>query len=91
MYMCAFQSMKSVDDGIARRDSRNDLVGTVALPTINNPKDIRCGMILKDHQNQEVTGSFCQLNLLLKAHGACTMHVKRVPTPAPSNNFIFHC
>ena len=49
MYICAFQSMKSVDDGVARRDSRNDLVGTVALPTINNPKDIWCGMILKDH------------------------------------------
>ena len=27
--MSAFQSMKSVDDGIARRDSHNDLTGTV--------------------------------------------------------------
>ena len=32
MYMCAFQCMKSVDDGIARRGiarRHNDLVGTV--------------------------------------------------------------
>ena len=29
MYMCAFKSMKPVDDGIARRDSHNDLAGTV--------------------------------------------------------------
>ena len=27
--MCAFQSIKSVDGGIARRDSHNDLMGTV--------------------------------------------------------------
>ena len=27
---CAFQAMKSVDDGIARRSSQNDLVGTVS-------------------------------------------------------------
>ena len=27
--MCAFQSMKSVDNGIARDDGHNDLVGTV--------------------------------------------------------------
>ena len=88
--------MKSVDDGIARCDSHNDLVGTVgdfslhlyityvppplkkykeyscALPTINNSKDIWCGMTLKDHQNQKVIRSFCPLNLLLKKYGACT-------------------
>ena len=29
MYLCAFQSVKSVGDGIARRDSHNELVGTV--------------------------------------------------------------
>ena len=107
MYICAFQSMKSVDDGIARRDSHNDLVGTVghfslhlyilhtyvppplkkykeyscALPTINNPKDIWSGMISKDHQNQKVTRSFCQLNLFLKTHGPFTMQEKRAPTP----------
>ena len=28
--ICAFQTMKSVDDGIPRRSSRNDLVGTVS-------------------------------------------------------------
>ena len=28
--ICAFQTMKSVDDGIARRSSQNDLVGTVS-------------------------------------------------------------
>ena len=61
-----------------------------ALPTINIPKDIWCGLILKDHQNQEVTWSFCQLKLVLKTHGACTMQEKRAPTSAPSNNFIFH-
>ena len=27
--ICAFQTMKSVDEGIARRSSQNDLVGTV--------------------------------------------------------------
>ena len=27
--MCAFQSIKLVDGGIAKRDSHNDLVGTV--------------------------------------------------------------
>ena len=27
--ICTFQTMKSVDDGIARRSSQNDLVGTV--------------------------------------------------------------
>ena len=27
--ICAFQTMKSVDDGIARRSSQNDMVGTV--------------------------------------------------------------
>ena len=28
--ICAFQTMKSVDDGIARRSSHNDLLGTVS-------------------------------------------------------------
>ena len=28
--MCAFQTMKSVDDGIARRYNQNCLVGTVS-------------------------------------------------------------
>ena len=103
--MCAFQSMKSVDN--RRHDSHNDLVGTIgdfsltlsytnvppplkkykeyscALTTINIPKDIWCGLILKDHQNEEVTRSFCQL---LKTQGACTMQEIRAPTPAPSNN-----
>ena len=98
--MCAFQSIKLVDGGIAKRDSHNDLVGTVdgfslpqsytyvppplkkykeyycALPTINIPKDIWCELILKYHQNEEVTRSFCQLKLLLKTHGACTMQQK---------------
>ena len=27
--ICVFQTMKSVDDGIARRSSQNDLVGTI--------------------------------------------------------------
>ena len=49
--MCVFQSMKSVDNGIATRDSHNDLVGTVddfslsrsytyALPTLKKYKCI---------------------------------------------------
>ena len=115
MYMCTFQSLKSVDDGIARCDGHNVLVDTVcgislhlhityippplrkykkyscALPTINILKDIWCGLILKDPQNLEVTQNFCQLKLLLKTYGACTMCFKKLaPTPAPSNNFIFH-
>ena len=61
-----------------------------ALPTINVLKDIRCELILKDNQNQEVTRSFCQLEPVLKTHGACTMQEKRAPTSAPSNSFIFH-
>ena len=70
---------KSVGVGIARRDSHNDLVGTVghfsihlyithvppplkkykecpcALPSVSISKNIWCGLILKNHQNQEVT------------------------------------
>ena len=34
-----------------------------ALPTIIISKDIWCGLILKDHQTEEVTRSFCQLKL----------------------------
>ena len=30
-----------------------------ALPTINIPKNIWCGLILKDYQNHKVTRSFC--------------------------------
>ena len=37
-----------------------------ALPAINITKDIWCELILKNHQNEEVTRSFCQLKLLLK-------------------------
>ena len=29
MYMCAFQSIRSVGDGTARHNSHNDLEGTV--------------------------------------------------------------
>ena len=100
--MRAFQAMKSVDGGIARRGSYNDLVGTdddfslpqsytcvppplkkykessCVLPTINILKDIWCELFLRDHQNVEVNRSFCQLKL------------KCAPTPAPSNNSIFH-
>ena len=32
---CVFQSMKSVDEGIARRHSHNDLVGTVGDFSLN--------------------------------------------------------
>ena len=100
--MPAFQAMKSVDGGTARRGSYNDLVGidddfslpqsytyvppplkkykesSCALPTINYLKDIWCELLLRDHQNEEVTRTFCQLK------------VKCALTPAPSNNSIFH-
>ena len=59
-----------------------------ALPSINIPKNIWCGLILKDDQNQEVTRSFCQVKLFLKTHGAYTLQENRAPIPAPSNNFI---
>ena len=41
-----------------------------ALPVINIPKDILCELILKDHQNEEVTRSFCQLKLCVKNAGS---------------------
>ena len=74
----AFQTMKPVDHGIARRDIYNNIVGTIgefsltqsytnvpplrkkykehscALTSSNNPKDMWCELILKDHQNEEV-------------------------------------
>ena len=83
IYMCFFQSMKSVGERLTRRDNHNDLADTAddfsihlyityvppllkkykeypcALSTINNPKNIWCGLILKDYQNQKVTRSFC--------------------------------
>ena len=31
IYACAFQTMKSVDDGIVRRFSQNDMVGTCGV------------------------------------------------------------
>ena len=40
--MCVFQSMKSVDNGIARYDSHNDLVRTVggfSLPYLTHTFD----------------------------------------------------
>ena len=61
-----------------------------ALPTINIPKNIWCGLILKDYQNQEVTLSFCWLKPLLKTHRTYTMQENRVPPLAPSNSFILH-
>ena len=45
---------------------------------------------LKDHQNEEVTQSFCQLKLLLKMHTAYPMQEKHAATPALSKNSIFH-
>ena len=106
--MCAFYSMKSINDGIARRDSHEDLVGTVgdcSLPqsytyvppplnscvllTVNIQKDIRCERILKDHQHEKVTRSFCQLKLLLKTDGACHMQEKTCANPYTLGQFIF--
>ena len=106
--MCAFYSMESVDDGIARRDSHEDLLGTVGdffltqsytyvppplnscvLLTINIQKDIWCELILKDHQHEEVTRSFCQLKLLLKTDGACSMEEKTCANPYTLEQFIF--
>ena len=61
-----------------------------ALPSINIQRKIWCGLMLKDHQNMEVTLSFCQVKLFLKTHGAYTLQESRAPNPAPSNNFIFY-
>ena len=52
-----------------------------ALPTITIPKDIWCGLILKNHQNEEVTRSFCQQKPLLKTHWACTIQEKTCVNP----------
>ena len=54
-----------------------------ALSSINIPKNIWCGLILKDDQNQEVTRSFCQVKLFLKTHGAYTLQENRAPTLHP--------
>ena len=105
--MCAFYSMKSVDYGIARRDSHEDLVGTVGdiflpqsytyvppplnscvLLTINIRKDIWCELILKHNQNEKITRSFCQLNLLLKTDGACPMQEKKCANPYTLEQFL---
>ena len=59
------------------------------LPSINIPKNIWCGLILKDDQSQEVPRSFCLVKPFLKTHGAYTLQENRAPIPAPSNNFIF--
>ena len=61
-----------------------------AFPTFNILKDIWCELILQVPQNQEVTGSFYQLKLVLKTHGACTMQEECVQTSPSSNNIIFH-
>ena len=104
--MCAFYSMKSVDDEIAKRDSHEDLLGTVGdivlpqsytyvppnscvLLTINIRKDIWCELILKDNQNEEVTRIFCQLRLLLKTDGACSMQEKTCANPCTLEQFLF--
>ena len=52
-----------------------------ALPTINIPKDRWCELILKDHQNEEVTRSFCQLKPLLITYRACVMQEKTCAKP----------
>ena len=114
--ICAFQIMKSVDDGTTRRSSQNDLVGTVSdfflpqsyinflpllkkckeyscvLLTTNIPENIWCGLILKDHQNEEVIWmeNFLSAETTAK-HAWSSYHAgkKRVPTPTPSNSSIF--
>ena len=53
--MCAFQTLKSVDDGMARRYSQNDLAGTVSdcsltqsytnvPPLLKKYKEYSCGL-----------------------------------------------
>ena len=95
---------KSVGDGIARRDSHNDLVGTVGhfsmhlyithvppplkkykecpctLPSVNIPKNIWCGLILKNHQNQEVT-EFLSGETLPKNSRSLYLAEKSCPSP----------
>ena len=72
-----------------RSTTTKEMQGSCALPPINIPKNTWCGLVLKDHQNQEVTRSF-MVKLLLKTHGTYTLQENRAPTPAPSNSFIFY-
>ena len=74
--MRAFQSMKSVDDGTARRDSHNDLVDTFGDFSLPQSYTYVPEFLLAETFSKKIWSYYAEKN--------------RASTPAPSNSSIFH-